>query len=97
MTDPSNRRTSPQGPWHNWPLQRIFQTITGLVLVFFTVVLILGVRQYLLYNQCRQAVAASDRLLFQFTTIKDHLNESLVKGQEINLRNLSDELQATPG
>nr|WP_321466064.1 hypothetical protein [uncultured Desulfobulbus sp.] len=93
MTDPSNRRTSPQGPWHNWPLQRIFQTITGLVLVFFTVVLILGVRQYLLYNQCRQAVAASDRLLFQFTTIKDHLNESLVKGQEINLRNLSDELQ----
>jgi len=93
VTDSRNRRTSQHRPWHNWPLQRIFQTITGMVLVFFTVILVLGVRQYLLYNQCRQAVAASDSLLFQFTTIKDHLNESLVKGQEINLRKLSDELQ----
>ncbi|MGD9947035.1 MAG: hypothetical protein AB7U29_01000 [Desulfobulbus sp.] len=93
MTDSSNRIKSPRGLWSNWPLQRIFQTITGLVLVFFTVILILGVRQYLLYDQCRQSVAASDRLLFQFTTIEDHLNESLVQGQEINLRNLSDELQ----
>jgi hypothetical protein len=64
-----------------------------LVLIFFTVVLVLGARQYLLYNQCRQAVAASDRLLFQFTTIKDHLNESVARTAEINLRTLSDELQ----
>ena len=76
-----------------WPLQRIFQATTALVLIFFSVVLILGVRQYLLYNQCQQAVAASDQLLFQFTTVKDHLNESLVKGQEINLQNLNKELQ----
>ena len=93
MTDSTNRIKSPQGPWSNWPLQRIFQSITGLVLVFFTLILILGVRQYLLYDQCRLAVSTSDRLLFQFTTIKDHLNESLIQGQEINLRKLSDELQ----
>jgi len=76
-----------------WPLHRIFRTTTALVLIFFSVILILGVRQYLLYNQCRQAVAAGDQLLFQFTTVKDHLNESLVKGQEINLQNLNKELQ----
>lgn len=93
MTDSRNRLNSPRGPWSNWPLQRIFQSITGLVLIFFTLILILGARQYLLYNQCRQAVAAGDRLLFQFTTIKDHLNESLVQAQEINLRKMSDELQ----
>jgi hypothetical protein len=93
VSDSRKHHTSPRGPWNNWPLQRIFHTITGLVLIFFTVVLVLGVRQYLLYNQCRQAVTAGDRLLFQFTTIKDHLNESLVQEQEINLRNLGDELQ----
>ncbi|MGE4559626.1 MAG: hypothetical protein AB7E77_05475 [Desulfobulbus sp.] len=93
MTDTDNRTKSHWAPWSNWPLQRIFHTITGLVLVFFTVILILGVRQYLLYDQCRLAVAAGDRLLFQFTTIKDHLNESVVGGQEVNLRNLSEELQ----
>lgn len=93
MTDTRQQRTSPKGPWSNWPLQRIFQAITGLVLIFFTIVLMLSARQYLLYNQCRQAVAAGDRLLFQFTTIKDHLNESLVQTAEINLRSLSDELQ----
>lgn len=63
------------------------------MLVFFSVILILGVRQYLLYNKCQQAVAAGDRLLFQFTAVKDHLNESLVKGQEIHLQNLNKELQ----
>jgi len=81
------------GPWNDWPLQRIFPLITGLVLIFLTLVLALGLRQYLFYNQCRQAVAASDRLLFQFTSIKDHLNESLVLVETVNLRDLSDELQ----
>ncbi len=80
------------GPWNDWPLQRIFPFITALVLIFLSLVMALGMRQYLLYNQCRQAVAAGDRLLFQFTSIKDHLNESLVLVENVNLRELGDEL-----
>lgn len=88
-----NHPSLPPGPWNEWPLQRLFSCITGLVVLFLVLVLALGLRQYLLYHQCRQAVAAGDRLLFQFTTIKDHLNESLVLAETVNLRELSDALQ----
>lgn len=81
------------GRWSRWPLKRLFFAITTTVLVFLTLVLLLGVRQYLLYNQCQQAVTDADRLLFQFTAIKDHLNESLILGEEINLHTLNGELQ----
>ena len=86
-----------QGPtvsrWSHWPLNRLFAAITTTVLVFLALVLVLGVRQYLLYHQCRDAVTSSDRLLFQFTAIKEHLNESLLAGKDINLRAFNGELQ----
>ena len=80
-------------PWTDWPLGRIFIVVTTLVLLFLATVLALGARQYLLYRQCSQAVAAGDRLLFRFTAIKDHLDQSLVLGQEVNLRAFNVELQ----
>ena len=83
----------PMHQWSHWPLKRLFFVITATVLVFLALVLALGIRQYLLYNQCRQAVADGDRLLFQFTAIKDHLNESLILGEDVNLRAFSGELQ----
>ncbi|MDX9834370.1 MAG: hypothetical protein RBT36_04050 [Desulfobulbus sp.] len=79
--------------WTGLPLNRLFAAITAVVLVFLCIVIALGIRQYLLYHRCQQAVAASDRLLFQFTSIKGHLNESLVLGEEVNLRSLNSELQ----
>ena len=78
--------------WLQWPLKRMFFAVTTAVLVFLTLVILLGIRQYLLYDQCQQAVTDADRLLFQFTGIKDHLNESLVLEKEINLQTLSGEL-----
>ena len=81
------------GRWSGWPLKRLFFAITATVLVFLTLVFLLGIRQYLLYDQCQQAVTDADRLLFQFTAIKDHLNESLILGEDINLHTLNGELQ----
>lgn len=82
-------------PWHwnRWPLKRLFLAITALVLLFLATVLALGIRQFLLYRQCSQAVEAGDRLLFQFTALKDHLNHSLVLGEEVDLRSLDGDLQ----
>lgn len=91
MTIPLQERTAHR--WTHWPLDRLFRAITATVLVFLALVLALGVRQYMLYDQCRRTVAASDRLLFRFTAIRDHLNESLVMGEEIDLRACNDELQ----
>lgn len=72
--------------WSHWPLNRLFSAITTTVLVFLALVLVLGVRQYLLYHQCRDAVTSSDRLLFQFTAIParggDPLLDSLAACRE---------------
>ena len=82
-------------PWHwnSWPLKRLFLAITALVLLFLATVLALGIRQFLLYRQCNEAVEASDRLLFQFTALKDHLNHSLILGEEVDLHSLDGDLQ----
>jgi len=90
----SRRQGARRWPWTDWPLNRLFAAITVSVLLFLSAVLVLGVRQYLLYHQCRQAVAAGDRLLFQFTAIKDHLDGSLIVGEEVNLHALDAELQS---
>ena len=93
--DPHPRRR-PRG-WIGLPLNRLFAAITAVVLACLLLVTALGVRQYLLYHRCQQAVAASDRLLFRFTSIKGHLNESLILGAEVNLQNLNNELQQLEG
>ena len=82
-------------PWHwnSWPLKRLFLAITALVLLFLATVLALGIRQFLLYRQCNEAVEAGDRLLFQFTALKDHLNHSLILGEEVDLHSLDVDLQ----
>lgn len=79
--------------WAACPLDRLFSGITVIVLVFLCIVMALAARQYLLYRQCQQAVAAGDQLLYQFTSIKGHLSESLVTMQEINLQNLNSDLR----
>lgn len=89
----SRTQNGPNRSWTHWPLNRIFSAITVTVLVFLALVLALGVRQYLLYHQCRQAVTSGDHLLFQFTAIKDHLNESLILGEDVNLQVFNGELQ----
>ncbi len=90
---PCKQSSAVQRWWAAWPLNNVFIGITGAVLVFLCIVCALGVRQFLLYNQCQQAMAASDRLLFQFTTIKGHLIESLILMEDVNLQALNGELQ----
>ena len=77
----------------DWPLNRVFFVVTVAVLFFLGLVLALGARQYLLYRQCSQAMTEGDQLLFQFTAVKDHLNESLILREHVNLRALNGELQ----
>ncbi|MBV5318363.1 MAG: hypothetical protein JZU50_11210 [Desulfobulbaceae bacterium] len=90
---PKQPGSTAQRWWSTSPLNRLFFAITGTVLVFLFIVCSLSIRQYLLYDQCQQAVAAGDRLLFQFTTIKGHLDESLILLEDVNLRALDSELQ----
>ena len=78
--------------WANWPLNRYFNLIAIIVLLCLALVLALAARQFFLYQQCQKAVTAADRLLFAYTSFKDHLNESLLLSQPVDLMPVSDEL-----
>lgn len=75
----------------------IFRIIGYLAVALLIIVCVLGGRQYSLYRHCEQVSLVSDKLLFQFSSIKDHLNETLVAGGRINIRELSTELQEFSG
>ena len=57
------------------PLKAMFLASTGIAIFLLTMVTILGVKQYILYQHCEQVVTASRQLLFEFSTIKEHINE----------------------
>ncbi len=78
-------------------LPSIFRIIGYLAVALLIIVCVLGGRQYSLYRHCEQVSDLSDKLLFQFSSIKDHLNETLIAGGRISVRELSTELQEFSG
>lgn len=74
-------------------LKRIFSlfTITTLCLLF--VVFFFAGKQYFLYRHCERLVDSSQQLLFQFTGIKEHINERLLSNRPLNTPELIKEIQ----
>ncbi|WP_028583149.1 sensor histidine kinase [Desulfogranum mediterraneum] len=73
-------------------LRKLFPTVTLVVVVLLAAVTVLGIQQYHRYGHCEEILSRSDQIIFQFTSIKEHLNESLVAGKTINARKAGDEL-----
>ncbi len=77
----------------NLELKKVFQIMVGLVLILLIVITALGAKQYFLYRHCREAVALSHQLLFGFTSIKEHISETLLTGNTVDIREISGEIQ----
>ncbi len=75
------------------PLRKTLLTSTGVAILLLLGVSILGVRQYLLYQHCEQMVTTSQHLLFQFSTIKEHINETLLTREQFGFKNLRAEIE----
>ena len=67
--------------------------MVALVIVLLVAITALGAKQYFLYQHCRQAVSLSDQLLFGFTSIKEHISETLLTGGSVDIQELSREIQ----
>jgi len=78
----------------NLELKKVFQIMVGLVLVLLVAITALAAQQYVLYRHCREAVSLSDQLLFGFTSIKEHISETLLTGARVDLQEVSKEIQA---
>jgi signal transduction histidine kinase len=77
----------------NLELKKVFQIMVGLVLFLLIVITALGAKQYFLYRHCREAVSLSHQLLFGFTSIKEHISETLLTGNKVDLQEISGEIQ----
>lgn len=80
-------------------LKHVFSIFTFATIVLLVVVIFFAGKQYILYRQCDSLVRSSQHLLFQFTGIKEHINESLLQGNSLNsaeiiheIRTLDDDL-----
>ena len=76
----------------NMELRKLFPIMTGIVIVLLAAITALGIKQYLLYRHCDAMLTHSNRIIFQFTSIKEHINDSLVAGTTINIPETSQEL-----
>ncbi|HEB49681.1 MAG TPA: hypothetical protein ENI89_03650 [Desulfobulbus sp.] len=78
----------------NMEIRKTFQVMTGIIILLLVSITGLGVRQYLLYRHCDQVVARSNDLLFQFTSIKEHINEALLTGSHLDVQEISREIRS---
>ncbi len=78
---------------HNLELRMVFQIIVGVVIVLLVAITALGTKQYFLYKHCREAVSLSNQLLFGFTSIKEHISETLLTGGRVDVQEVSREIQ----
>ena len=74
-------------------LKSVLYVFTGSTLCLLMVVIFLAGKQYFLYRHCEQLVHSSQTLLFQFTGMKEHINETLLSQKSLNTAELIKEIQ----
>jgi signal transduction histidine kinase len=80
-------------------LKALFSLFTAITICLLFIVIFFAAKQYLLYRHCGQLVDSSQHLLFQFTGMKEHINETLLSNKSLNsgelireIRGLDDDL-----
>lgn len=78
-------------------LKRLASIFTLATLIFLLLVIVLATKQYLLYRQCESLVEESQHILFQFTGIKEHINERYLLSQKLDTLKVIGEIQELDG
>lgn len=74
-------------------LKRIFSFFTIATIGLLFIVIFFATKQYFLFQHCEKLVDSSQHLLFQFTGIKEHINETLLSDQRLNTPEINKEIQ----
>jgi len=75
-------------------LKRIFSLFTVTTIVLLFIVIFFAGKQYFLFRHCEKLVDSSQHLLFQFTGIKEHINETLLSNGTLNTPEINKEIQS---
>jgi signal transduction histidine kinase len=65
-------------------LKSVLYIFTGSTICLLFIVIFLASKQYFLYRHCEQIVNSSQNLLFQFTGMKEHINDTLLSQKPLN-------------
>ncbi len=74
-------------------LKNIFSLFTVTTIGLLFIVIFFASKQFFLYRHCEKLVDSSQHLLFQFTGIKEHINETLLSNKKLNSSALINEIQ----
>lgn len=75
------------------PFKKIL-LVTAVVITITSVFLLLfGLRQHLLYKHYQEVIERSDRVVFEFSTIRAHIAEALLEGQKLPIGKIIDEVE----
>lgn len=74
-------------------MKKAYFFVTAATLFLLLIILLLATRQFFLYRHSEHLVHSSQQLLFQFTGIKEHINDSLLSGKSLNGSALAREIE----
>ncbi|MCX5877077.1 MAG: GAF domain-containing protein [Deltaproteobacteria bacterium] len=76
-----------------FPLKKTIHATAISVALILVALLCLGVRQYQLYRNHVEVSQQTERLIFQFSIIREHVTENLLEGQYAGLASVGAELE----
>lgn len=76
-----------------FPLKKIIYTFYLAVSISLVLLLFMGVRQSQLYHAQVEVVEQTEKLLFQFSIIREHISTALMAGEQVPLHGLSKEME----
>ncbi|MFH1019612.1 MAG: hypothetical protein V1782_03205, partial [Pseudomonadota bacterium] len=76
-----------------FPLKKTIHATAVSVTLILVALLGLGIRQYQLYRNHVEVSRQTERLIFQFSIIREHVTENLLEGQYGGLASVGAELE----
>ncbi len=73
--------------------RKTLYSITIVMAVVLGAVTMLGVKQYFLYKHYDEVINRSEQLCFRFSSIKEHITESLLTGKHFNIEEIITDIQ----
>ncbi len=75
------------------PLKSITYSIYFVVFIAMGVLISMGIRQYQLYHVHESVISQTERLIFQYSIIREHVSDALLGGEESQLSGISSEME----
>ncbi|MEN8256940.1 MAG: HAMP domain-containing sensor histidine kinase [Thermodesulfobacteriota bacterium] len=76
-----------------FPLKKILYTFYLVISISLVLLLFMGIRQSQLYHAQVGVVEQTEKLLFQFSIIREHISTALMEGEQMPLEGLSKEME----